>query len=131
MTNYLTNLNSEMELFACEICRLMYCSTEEYFVQNDFTEKDKELMLARLEATKKLHRILVEQYLCFECEEGDEEYKAEDYDLDKIGFSACLTYYDEDFGDFTDIMHPLRKIPREFVKEIVEKDIGRKLDDDE
>lgn len=86
-------------------------------------------MLARLDATKKLYRIIAEQQLCFVCEEGDEEYKAEDFDLKKIDYSDCLTFYDEDDEmDFSDVMNPLKKIPREFVKEIIEKDIGRKND---
>lgn len=128
MTNYLTNLDYEIDIFACEICRLEYCTTEEYFLKNELTKKDKELMLARLEVTKKLYKTIVEQQLCFVCEEGEEEYKAEDFDLEKIDYSACLTYYDEDSADFSDVMNPLHKIPREFVKGIVEQDIGRKIE---
>lgn len=84
MTNYLTVLESEIQSTANRVWRLEQACTDEYAERHELTEDDRRIMRKRLEATKALYRVLVEQASCFHDEEEGLKFDPAKWDLDTV-----------------------------------------------
>ena len=114
MTNYFTVLESEIQSTANRVWRLEQACTDEYAELHDLTEDDRRIMRKRLEATKALYRVLVEQASCFHDEEEGLKFDPAKWDLDTVVdvenspslYSDAIT--DDEIDDsLLDIMDPL------------------------
>ena len=114
MTNYLTVLESEIQSTANRVWRLEQACTDEYAELHELTEDDRRIMRKRLEATKALYRVLVEQASCFHDEEEGLKFDPAKWDLDTVVdvenspslYSDAIT--DDEIDDsLLDIMDPL------------------------
>ena len=81
MTNYFTVLESEIQSTANRVWRLEQACTDEYAELHELTEDDRRIMRKRLEATKALYRVLVEQASCFNDEEEGLKFDPAKWDL--------------------------------------------------
>ncbi len=114
MTNYLTVLEGEIQSTANRVWRLEQACTDEYAERHELTEDDRRIMRKRLEATKALYRVLVEQASCFHDEEEGLKFDPAKWDLDTIVdvenspslYRDALTE-DEIDDSLLDIMDPL------------------------
>ena len=84
MTNYFTVLESEIQSTANRVWRLEQACTDEYAELHELTEDDRRIMRKRLEATKALYRVLVEQASCFHDEEEGLKFDHAKWDLDTV-----------------------------------------------
>lgn len=84
MTNYFTVLESEIQSTANRVWRLEQACTDEYAELHELTEDDRRIMRKRLEATKALYRVLVEQASCFHDEEEGLKFDPAKWDLDTV-----------------------------------------------
>lgn len=84
MTNYLTVLESEIQSTANRVWRLEQACTDEYAELHELTEDDRRIMRKRLEATKALYRVLVEQASCFHDEEEGLKFDPAKWNLDTV-----------------------------------------------
>lgn len=114
MTNYFTVLESEIQSTANRVWRLEQACTDEYAELHELTEDDRRIMRKRLEATKALYRVLVEQASCFHDEEEGLKFDPAKWDLDTVVdvenspslYSDAIT--DGEIDDsLLDIMDPL------------------------
>ena len=114
MTNYFTVLESEIQSTANRVWRLEQACTDEYAELHELTEDDRRIMRKRLEATKALYRVLVEQASCFHDEEEGLKFDPSKWDLDTVVdvenspslYSDAIT--DGEIDDsLLDIMDPL------------------------
>ena len=114
MTNYLTVLESEIQSTANRVWRLEQPCTDEYAELHELTVDDRRIMRKRLEATKALYRVLVEQASCFHDEEEGLKFDPAKWDLDTVVdvenspslYSDAIT--DGEIDDsLLDIMDPL------------------------
>lgn len=114
MTNYFTVLESEIQSTANRVWRLEQACTDEYAELHELTEDDRRIMRKRLEATKALYRVLVEQASCFHDEEEWLKFDPAKWDLDTVVdvenspslYSDAIT--DGEIDDsLLDIMDPL------------------------
>lgn len=84
MTNYFTVLESEIQSTANRVWRLEQACTDEYAERHELTVDDRRIMRKRLEATKALYRVLVEQASCFHDEEEGLKFDPAKWDLDTV-----------------------------------------------
>lgn len=84
MTNYFTVLESEIQSTANRVWRLEQACTDEYAELHELTVDDRRIMRKRLEATKALYRVLVEQASCFHDEEEGLKFYPAKWDLDTV-----------------------------------------------
>lgn len=114
MTNYLTVLEGEIQSTANRVWRLEQACTDEYAERHELTVDDRRIMRKRLEATKALYRVLVEQASCFHDEEEGLKFDPAKWDLDTVVdvensqslYRDALT--DDEIDDsLLDIMDPL------------------------
>ena len=84
MTNYFTVLESEIQSTANRVWRLEQACTDEYAELHELTEDDRRIMRKRLEATKALYSVLVEQANCFHDEEEGLKFDPAKWDLDTV-----------------------------------------------
>ena len=84
MTNYFTVLESEIQSTANRVWRLEQACTDEYAELHDLTVDDRRIMRKRLEATKALYRVLVEQASCFHDEEEGLKFDPAKWDHDTV-----------------------------------------------
>lgn len=84
MTNYFTVLESEIQSTANRVWRLEQACTDEYAELHELTVDDRRIMRKRLEATKALYRVLVEQVCCFHDEEEGLKFDPAKWDLDTV-----------------------------------------------
>ena len=114
MTNYLTVLESEIQSTANRVWRLEQACKDEYAERHELTVDDRRIMRKRLEATKALYRVLVEQASCFHDEEEGLKFDPAKWDLDTVVdvenspslYRDALTE-DEIDDSLLDIMDPL------------------------
>lgn len=114
MTNYLTILESEIQSTANRVWRLEQACTDEYAERHELTVDDRRIMRKRLESTKALYRVLVEQASCFHDEEEGLKFDPAKWDLDTVVdvenspslYRDALTE-DEIDDSLLDIMDPL------------------------
>jgi hypothetical protein len=114
MTNYLTVLEGEIQSTANRVWRLEQACTDEYAERHELTVDDRRIMRKRLEATKALYRVLVEQASCFHDEEEGLKFDPAKWDLDTVVdvenspslYRDALTE-DEIDDSLLDIMDPL------------------------
>ena len=114
MTNYLTVLEDEIQSTANRVWRLEQACTAEYAERHELTEDDRKIMRKRLEATKALYRVLVEQASCFHDEEEGLKFDPAKWDLDTVvdvenspGLYRDALTEDEIDDSLLDIMDPL------------------------
>lgn len=114
MTNYLTVLEDEIQSTANRVWRLEQACNDEYAERHELTVDDRRIMRKRLEATKALYRVLVEQASCFHDEEEGLKFDPAKWDLDTVVdvenspslYRDALTE-DEIDDSLLDIMDPL------------------------
>jgi hypothetical protein len=114
MTNYFTVLESEIQSTANRVWRLEQACTDEYAELHELTEDDRRIMRKRLEATKALYRVLVEQASCFHDEEEGLKFDPAKWDLDTaVDVENSPSLYSDAITDgeiddsLLDIMDPL------------------------
>ena len=102
MTNYLTVLEGEIQSTANRVWRLEQACKDEYAERHELTVDDRRIMRKRLEATKALYRVLVEQASCFHDEEEGLKFDPAKWNLDRDALTD-----DEIDDSLLDIMDPL------------------------